>query len=146
MFHHLSALPLLHVYNPVTPITPNHPILFLPCIIVISPELIREVESRMNRNYLPPALKMQQHQSHTHPQGAPNSTLSQSPPTTSLMTYHSSSSSNILPAQALSNTPLAGQQGPPSATGNSRRVHFKSTNKLPTVQEVGKFFFALYYF
>ncbi|XP_069964878.1 uncharacterized protein Sik3 isoform X2 [Bactrocera oleae] len=104
---------------------------------VISPELIREVESRMNRNYLPPALKMQQHQSHTHPHGAPNPSLSQSPPTTSLMTYHSSSSSNILPAQALSNAALAGQQGPPSATGNNRRVHFKSTNKLPTVQEVG---------
>uniref|UniRef100_A0A0A1X8U8 non-specific serine/threonine protein kinase n=1 Tax=Zeugodacus cucurbitae TaxID=28588 RepID=A0A0A1X8U8_ZEUCU len=107
---------------------------------VISPELIREVESRMNRNYLPPALKMQQHQSHTHPpHGAPNPTLSQSPPTTSLMTYHSSSSSNILPAQALSNAALAGQQGPPSATGNNRRVHFKSTNKLPTVQEVGRY-------
>lgn len=95
----------------------------------------------MNRNYLPPALKMQQHQSHTHPHGAPNPSLSQSPPTTSLMTYHSSSSSNILPAQALSNAALAGQQGPPSATGNNRRVHFKSTNKLPTVQEVGKFLF-----
>ncbi|XP_018795926.1 PREDICTED: uncharacterized protein LOC108973260 isoform X1 [Bactrocera latifrons] len=106
---------------------------------VISPELIREVESRMNRNYMPPALKMQQHQPHTHSHGAPNPTLSQSPPTTSLMTYHTSSSSNILPAQALSNAALAGQQGPPSATGNNRRVHFKSTNKLPTVQEVGRY-------
>lgn len=26
--------------------------------VVISPELIREVEARMNRNYLPPALKL----------------------------------------------------------------------------------------
>lgn len=41
----------------------------------ISPELIREVEARMNRNYLPPALKM-----HT----GTNGTAAHSPPTVSL--------------------------------------------------------------
>lgn len=41
----------------------------------ISPELIREVEARMNRNYLPPALKM-----HTNTNGS----LSHTPATVSL--------------------------------------------------------------
>lgn len=49
---------------------------------VISPELIREVEARMNRNYLPPALKMQ----------SPAGGQSQSPPASAQATSASASS------------------------------------------------------
>lgn len=43
---------------------------------VISPELIREVETRMNRNYLPPALKM--HNTNVGPHSPPTTVTSPS--------------------------------------------------------------------
>ncbi|XP_037947245.1 uncharacterized protein LOC119679130 [Teleopsis dalmanni] len=93
---------------------------------VISPELIREVESRMNRNYMPPALKMQQ---------STNVILSQSPPSGTFGAHSHSGSSNILQAQSLttSSVPLAS-----SCAANNRRIYGRAC-KLPTVQEVGRY-------
>lgn len=45
---------------------------------VISPDLIREVESRMNRNYLPPALKM--HNTNVGPHSPPTTVSNPSAP------------------------------------------------------------------
>lgn len=53
--------------------------------VVISPELIREVEARMNRNYLPPALKM------AHSCAGPNSPPAISTPPPQLQTTACSS-------------------------------------------------------
>ena len=134
-------------------------------ITVISPELIREVESRMKRNYLPPALKMQNQQQ----QNVTN--LSQSPPTNNFAAFSKATavsagsfaalSSNVIPNPALnaSSVPLnallsSGAQVASSTMGsignvapatantisNNRRVYGRAC-KLPTVQEVGKFMF-----
>lgn len=119
---------------------------------VISPELIRQVELRMNRNYLPPALKMQQSSDGSAAAAAAASGLSQSPPTTTFAAPHHSSPncSNILTTQlplATSSVPLLNQ----NAAANSRRVYGRAC-KLPTVQEVGKFiilvkcFYFYFYF
>lgn len=133
-------------------------------VLVISPELIREVETRMNRNYLPPALKMQQRNN--------SGGLSQSPPTSgghhnSLYIggshYNASSNSSSYPTAGTNSsvTPSAAtaalcNQSPLSLgstttsqtaqtaaviTGyaSNRRIYGRAC-KLPPVQEVGKFY------
>lgn len=113
---------------------------------VISPELIREVEFRMNRNYLPPALKLQNNN--------PIS-LSQSPPKSSGghsyigSTFYNSPAigSSLYPIASsatmcnLSTPSLAPSSSATSAINSypSRRVYGKAC-KLPPVQEVGKCF------
>jgi hypothetical protein len=78
--------------------------------IVISPDLIREVEARMNRNYLPPSLnKLQQHTQNCGGQSPPSAT------------------------QLMSCSPPGGA----AASAVPRRLG--RTCKLPTVQEVGKY-------
>ncbi|XP_032590033.1 uncharacterized protein LOC6560691 isoform X3 [Drosophila grimshawi] len=90
---------------------------------VICPKLIREVESRMNRDYLPPTLK----------------SLSQSPPNppifglamgvaTSPLSAASAGSSNSVPLVAA-----------PTMAANNRRTIRPTHSKLPTVQEGGRY-------
>ncbi|XP_046809346.1 uncharacterized protein LOC111687054 isoform X1 [Lucilia cuprina] len=110
---------------------------------VISPELIREVESRMNRNYLPPALKLQSNTSVS---------LSQSPPKSSGghsyvggTYYNSSPISSPYPtvgSSPMCNPPTLSLASASSATSAvnypSRRIYGKAC-KLPPVQEVGRY-------
>ncbi|KAL9921513.1 salt-inducible kinase 3 isoform 2-T12 [Glossina fuscipes fuscipes] len=133
---------------------------------VISPELIREVETRMNRNYLPPALKMQQRNN--------SGGLSQSPPTSggghhnSLYiggSHYNASSTNsssyptagnnssVTPSAATAalcnQSPLSlgstttsqtAQTAAAVITGyaSNRRIYGRAC-KLPPVQEVGRY-------
>ncbi|XP_001663093.2 serine/threonine-protein kinase SIK3 homolog [Aedes aegypti] len=133
---------------------------------VISPELVREVEARMNRNYLPPSLM----------------STSMMPAPLPLLPAHMSSigaggSGSILPMSGLSGlqparlsapVPVFGGIGisngveqspppPPSSTGSSLQAtsthpnipstalpnvcsrRFPRTFKLPTVQEIGRY-------
>ncbi|XP_030369599.1 uncharacterized protein LOC115634549 isoform X2 [Scaptodrosophila lebanonensis] len=97
---------------------------------VICPELIREVESRMNRNYLPPTLK----------------SLSQSPPQSLLGAAGgcgggaggaSSSHGSLLQHQSVASVPLV---SPASAANNRRAYNYRvAHSKLPTVQEGGRY-------
>lgn len=109
---------------------------------VICPELIREVESRMNRNYLPPALKLQQNNCVG---------FSQSPPNVASTPYSSNSSTTNSPAYpsvgaAAMGSTTASLVINPTVTANSagvsysnRRIYGKAS-KLPPVQEVGELF------
>lgn len=110
---------------------------------VISPELIREIETRMNRNYLPPALKLQSNNSATLSQSPPKSSGGHSciggslynSPTIISSPYSTSGSSTICnPTTLLAPVPSAtsGVNSYPN-----RRIYGKAC-KLPPVQEVGK--------
>lgn len=95
---------------------------------VISPELIREVEARMNRDYLPPSLKMQHHNSVG---GGPQSPPVPMAPTTAAV-------------PATCQMPIAvSHQSSLSAANNNAIVmrRFGRACKLPTVQEVGELFY-----
>ncbi|KAH8336814.1 hypothetical protein KR059_004259 [Drosophila kikkawai] len=89
---------------------------------VIPPELIREVESRMNRDYLPPTLK----------------SLSQSPPngTYPVGMGPMGMGKGLSPPHSL---PLVASAGAgssvPLVAANNRRIHRVAHSKLPTVQE-----------
>ncbi|BFG05771.1 uncharacterized protein DMAD_04432 [Drosophila madeirensis] len=84
---------------------------------VIHPELIREVESRMNRDYLPPTLK----------------SLSQSPPSGNYG-VGLAMAKGVSPPHSL---PLVASAGGslPLVAANNRRIHRVVHSKLPTVQE-----------
>ncbi|XP_017013874.3 uncharacterized protein Sik3 isoform X1 [Drosophila takahashii] len=87
----------------------------------ISPELVREVESRMNRDYLPPTLK----------------SLSQSPPNGTYpvgMGLPMGMSKGVSPPHSLPLVAAAGGSVPLVAA-NNRRIHRVVHSKLPTVQE-----------
>ncbi|XP_005176429.1 uncharacterized protein LOC101900590 isoform X2 [Musca domestica] len=104
---------------------------------VISPELIREVESRMNRNYMPPALKMQCNYS---------GGFSLSPPSVVNSSFNSSTNNCNYPVASTSvlgsttTMPINPTATASSATVsyNNRRIYNKS-GKLPPVQEVGRY-------
>ncbi|XP_052841942.1 uncharacterized protein LOC128256000 isoform X1 [Drosophila gunungcola] len=88
---------------------------------VIPPELIREVESRMNRDYLPPTLK----------------SLSQSPPNGAYpvgVALPMAMSKGMSPPHSLPLVAAAGGSVPQLANSN-RRLHRVVHPKLPTVQE-----------
>ncbi|XP_017837515.1 uncharacterized protein LOC108596364 isoform X1 [Drosophila busckii] len=85
---------------------------------VICPELIREVESRMNRDYLPPTLK----------------SLSQSPPNAPTLAGGAVPHSLPLLGVVGGSIPLV---APNSA--NNRRAYRAAHCKLPTVQEGGRY-------
>ncbi|KRJ99977.1 uncharacterized protein LOC6531042 isoform X1 [Drosophila yakuba] len=88
---------------------------------VIPPELIREVESRMNRDYLPPTLK----------------SLSQSPPNGTYpvgVALPMGMSKGLSPPHSLPVVAAAGGSVPLVAP-NNRRIHRVIHSKLPTVQE-----------
>lgn len=100
---------------------------------VICPELIREVESRMNRDYLPPTLK----------------SLSQSPPNAPTFGLpvgvvvaqshpHSLPLSVVASVGGSNSVPLV-VAPPPQTAANNRRAYRATHCKLPTVQEGGKF-------
>ncbi|XP_017077168.1 uncharacterized protein LOC108111971 isoform X2 [Drosophila eugracilis] len=90
---------------------------------VIPPELIREVESRMNRDYLPPTLK----------------SLSQSPPNgTYPVGVPMGMSKGMSPPHSLPLVAAAGGSVPLVAT-NNRRFQRVVHSKLPTVQEGGRY-------
>ncbi|XP_017040848.1 LOW QUALITY PROTEIN: uncharacterized protein LOC108087804 [Drosophila ficusphila] len=82
-----------------------------------SPEVIREVESRMNRDYLPPTLKV----------------LSHSPPN-GTYPVGGALSKGVSPPHSLTLVASAGGSLPLVATSN-RRIHRVVHSKLPTVQE-----------
>ncbi|XP_064544254.1 uncharacterized protein Sik3 isoform X2 [Drosophila montana] len=91
---------------------------------VICPELIREVESRMNRDYLPPTLK----------------SLSQSPPNapTFGLPMGVAATPHSLPlsiAGGSNSVPLVA----PTTAANNRRAYRAAHCKLPTVQEGGRY-------
>lgn len=99
---------------------------------VICPELIREVESRMNRDYLPPTLK----------------SLSQSPPNAPTFGLpvgvvvaqshpHSLPLSVVASVGGSNSVPLV--VAPQQTAANNRRAYRATHCKLPTVQEGGKF-------
>lgn len=83
---------------------------------VISPDLVREVEARMKRNYLPPSLA-------NYPMG--NS-------------YTGNQNCNVAPSQSppLSMPSITTGQVP----SNGQRRYGRTYNKLPTVMEVGELF------
>ncbi|XP_052841947.1 uncharacterized protein LOC128256000 isoform X2 [Drosophila gunungcola] len=92
---------------------------------VIPPELIREVESRMNRDYLPPTLK----------------SLSQSPPNGAYpvgVALPMAMSKGMSPPHSLPLVAAAGGSVPQLANSN-RRLHRVVHPKLPTVQEGGRY-------
>ncbi|XP_013114508.2 uncharacterized protein LOC106092255 isoform X1 [Stomoxys calcitrans] len=104
---------------------------------VISPELIREVETRMNRNYLPPALKMQNNYSAGFSLSPPNvaSTSYSNPNNNSNYSVVGASPHGSTSAITLSSAAAANSA---AASYNSRRFYGKSS-KLPPVQEVGRY-------
>ncbi|KAH8269568.1 hypothetical protein KR018_009407 [Drosophila ironensis] len=89
---------------------------------VIPPELVREVESRMNRDYLPPTLK----------------SLSQSPPNGTYpvpgVGLPLGMAKGVSPPHSLPLVASACGSGP-LVTPNNRRIHRVVHSKLPTVQE-----------
>ncbi|KAM8714187.1 hypothetical protein ACLKA7_014342 [Drosophila subpalustris] len=101
---------------------------------VICPELIREVESRMNRDYLPPTLK----------------SLSQSPPNApnfGLPMGMGMGIGGVAVAAGTGTLPLSAAGGSnsvplvvaPITAANNRRAYRAAHCKLPTVQEGGRY-------
>ncbi|XP_068144702.1 uncharacterized protein Sik3 isoform X1 [Drosophila tropicalis] len=95
---------------------------------VICPELIREVESRMNRDYLPPTLK----------------SLSQSPPNGTFANMGGGMigggvggnvATGVLPLAAGGSVPLVMTP----TTAAKYRGAYRASSKLPTVQEGGRY-------
>lgn len=93
---------------------------------VIPPEIIREVESRMNRDYLPPTLK----------------SLSQSPPNGTYPVGVSLSmgmgvgmGKGVSPPHSLPLVVAGAGGSVPLVAPNNRRIHRVVHSKLPTVQE-----------
>ncbi|KAH8401619.1 hypothetical protein KR009_006789 [Drosophila setifemur] len=91
---------------------------------VIPPELIREVESRMNRDYLPPTLK----------------SLSQSPPNGTYpvgvgLALGVGMAKGMSPPHSLPLVSGATGGSVPLVSPNNRRIHRVVHSKLPTVQE-----------
>ncbi|KAH8407497.1 hypothetical protein KR222_003645, partial [Zaprionus bogoriensis] len=91
---------------------------------VICPELIREVESRMNRDYLPPTLKSLSQS----PPNAPNFGL---PVGVGVGVAQSPHSLPLSIAGGSNSVPLVA----PTAAANNRRAYRAAHCKLPTVQE-----------
>lgn len=98
---------------------------------VICPELIREVESRMNRDYLPPTLKsLSQSPPNAPTFGLPVGVVAQSHP-------HSLPLSVVASGGGSNSVPLV--VAPTQTAANNRRAYRATHCKLPTVQEGGKF-------
>ncbi|XP_061401261.1 uncharacterized protein LOC133337013 [Musca vetustissima] len=104
---------------------------------VISPELIREVESRMNRNYLPPALKMQSNYSGGFSLSPPSGVSSSYNSSTNNCNYPVVSTSVLGSTTSMSLSPTTAASSA-NIVYNNRRFYNKS-GKLPPVQEVGRY-------
>lgn len=110
-------------------------------LTVISPDLVREVEARMNRNYMPPSLVQMPHQymmaTANTANCSNNNNGSNSPPTSGNL-----AASVAAAGSGCSNSSNASGGGVVVARRFGRGYH-----KLPTVQEVGKlwqFFFCFF--
>lgn len=92
--------------------------------------MIREVEARMNRDYLPPSLKLQPNSVNCGPQSPPAAAAA--------------AAAITQPAVVCQMTTVAHQSAPPPPIPSSNTVvmrRFGRACKLPTVQEVGELFF-----
>lgn len=109
---------------------------------VISPDLVREVEARMNRNYMPPSLVQMQHpcmmvtaNTSNYTNNNNNNNGSNSPPTTM-------NTVNFAPVTGCGGGGgVVGVNSNGNNAGNNivvARRFGRCYNKLPTVQEVGK--------
>lgn len=99
-------------------------------LTVISPDLVREVEARMNRNYMPPSLVQMPHQymmATSNTANSSNNTDSYSPP----------ASVNTASLAAAGNGCSSSNASGGGGVVVARRFG-RGYNKLPTVQEVGK--------
>lgn len=111
-----ATAPETRCLNPASALNPR---------TVFAPELIREVESRMNRDYLPPTLK----------------SLSQSPPngTYPVGMGPMGMGKGVSPPHSLPLVAAAGGgSSVPLVAANNRRFNRGVHSKLPTVQEGGK--------
>ncbi|XP_034479639.1 uncharacterized protein LOC117785638 isoform X2 [Drosophila innubila] len=104
---------------------------------VICPELIREVESRMNRDYLPPTLKSLSQS----PPNAPNFGLPMGVGMAAVTVGGISvvQSPHLLPLSAAGGSNSVPLVVAPSAAANNRRAYRAAHCKLPTVQEGGRY-------
>lgn len=91
-------------------------------LLVISPDLIREVEARMNRNYLPPSLMSATANIPQSNVGGQSIAHNSPPPASPRQIVQTPSTSNNIIIQG------------------TRSSRYGRTCKLPTVQEIGKYY------